>query len=234
MVYPLTPLESQMSSRSFLDHLLQTAQSGLKQVGVVEPRGGEGNGVTLSDFGRGSLAGGALGLLLGSGRGSGLIKVGGLAALGVMAYKAYGQWQDERSSSATSAAAAPAALTAPTEKQANALLSALVAAAKADGHVDERERGLIAQGLQQAGAAPELQRWLEAELAKPLDPLQVASAVDSPELASEVYLLSRTVIEQPTFMEQAYLDGLAQALALEPGLRQRLDVQSAAITQAIS
>jgi uncharacterized membrane protein YebE (DUF533 family) len=234
MVYPLTPLESQMSSRSFLDHLLQTAQSGLKQVGVVEPRGGEGNGVTLSDFGRGSLAGGALGLLLGSGRGSGLLKVGGLAALGVMAYKAYGQWQDERGSSATSAAAAPAALTAPTEKQANALLSALVAAAKADGHVDERERGLIAQGLQQAGAAPELQRWLEAELAKPLDPLKVASAVDSPELASEVYLLSRTVIEQPTFMEQAYLDGLAQALALEPGLRQRLDVQSAAITQAIS
>ncbi|MDP1698919.1 MAG: tellurite resistance TerB family protein [Xanthomonadaceae bacterium] len=224
-----------MSSRSFLDHLLQTAQSGLKQVGVVEPRGGEGNGVTLSDFGRGSLAGGALGLLLGSGRGSGLLKVGGLAALGVMAYKAYGQWQDERGSSATSAAAAaPAALTAPTEKQANALLSALVAAAKADGHVDERERGLIAQGLQQAGAAPELQRWLEAELAKPLDPLQVASAVDSPELASEVYLLSRTVIEQPTFMEQAYLDGLAQALTLEPGLRQRLDVQSAAITQSIS
>lgn len=221
-----------MSSRSFLDHLLQTAQSGLKQVGMVKPRDGESGGMALSDFGRGSLAGGALGLLLGSGRGGGLLKVGGLAALGVMAYKAYGQWQQEQSGNATptAAGATPPALSAPTENQANALLSALVAAAKADGHVDERERELIARGLQQAGAQPELQRWLEAELAKPLDPRQVANAVDSPELASEVYLLSRTVIEQPGFMEQAYLDGLAQALALAPDLRRRLDAQSAAIT----
>lgn len=215
-----------MSSRSFLDHLLQTAQSGLKQVGVAKPR--DGGGIGLSDFGRGSLAGGALGLLLGSGRGGGLLKAGGLAALGVMAYKAYGQWQREQGANADSATA-PAALAAPSEHQAGALLTALVAAAKADGHVDERERGLIAQGLQQAGAQPELQRWLDEELAKPLDPQQVARAVDSPQLASEVYLLSRTVIGQPSFMEQAYLDGLAQALALEPGLRQRLDAQSAAI-----
>src|SRR3546814_2685257 len=121
-----------------------------------------------------------------------------------MAYKAYGQWQKEKKGgAATTAGAAPAALTAPTESQANVLLRALVAAAKADGHVDERERGLITQGMQQAGAQPELQRWLEAELAKPLDPKQVASTVDSPELASEVYLLSRAVIEQPSFMERS-------------------------------
>lgn len=217
-----------MSSRSFLDHLLQTAQSGLKEVGVVKER--EGGGLGLSDFGRGSLAGGALGLLLGSGRGGGLLKAGGLAALGMMAYKAYGQWQQEQAGNTTAAVSPPAALAAPSEHHANVLLTALVAAAKADGHVDERERGLIAQGLQQAGAQPELQRWLDEELAKPLDPRQVARAVDSPELASQVYLLSRAVIERPTFMEQAYLDGLAQALALEPGLRQRLDAQSAAMT----
>src|SRR3546814_15839413 len=50
---PLFTLESSMSSRSFLDHLLQTAQSGLKQVGVVKPRDDGGKGVSLSDFGRG-------------------------------------------------------------------------------------------------------------------------------------------------------------------------------------
>src|SRR3546814_19556626 len=100
-----------MSSRSFLDHLLQTAQSGLKQVGVVKPRDDGGKGVSLSDFGRGSLAGGALGMLLGSGRGSGLPQVGGLAALGVMADKASGQWQEEKhGGAATPDGAAPAAL----------------------------------------------------------------------------------------------------------------------------
>lgn len=192
-----------------------------------------------STMGKGAIAGGLLGVLLsGSARrliGSG-VKVGGAALIGGLAYKAYTDWQQGKPAADDS----PVALPKPEgafeidDDFAERLLQAMVAAAKADGHVDERERGLIAQGLQQAGAAPELQRWLEAELAKPLDPLQVASAVDSPELASEVYLLSRTVIEQPTFMEQAYLDGLAQALALEPGLRQRLDVQSAAITQSIS
>src|SRR3546814_2662685 len=122
--------------------------SDLKQVGVVKPRDDGGKGVSLSDFGRGSLAGGALGLLLGSGRGSGLLKVGGLAALGVMAYKAYGQWQEEKNGgAATTAGAAPAALTAPTESQANVLLSALVAAAKADGHVRSEEHTSELQSL---------------------------------------------------------------------------------------
>src|SRR3546814_11364483 len=119
-----------------------------------------------------------------------------------MAYKAYGQWQEEKNGgAATTAGAAPAALTAPTESQANVLLSALVAAAKADGHVDERERGLITQGMQQAGAQPELQRWLEAALAKPLDPKQVASTVDSHAMASEVYLLSRAEIGRASCRE---------------------------------
>src|SRR3546814_8000335 len=90
-----------------------------------------------------------------------------------MAYKAYGQWQEEKNGgAATTAGAAPAALTAPTESQANVLLSALVAAAKADGHVDERERGLITQGKQQGGAQPVLQRGLDAVLAKLQDTKQ--------------------------------------------------------------
>lgn len=225
-----------MSSRSFLDHLLQTAQSGLKQVGVVDQR--QNGGIGLTDFGRGSLMGGALGLLLGRGRGGGtLLKYGGLAALGVAAYKAYGQWQQEKTHdsaipSAPTSTNTPKALAAPSEQQADALLRALVAAAKADGHVDERERALIAQGLQQAGAHAELQRWLDEELARPLDPQHVAASVDAPELASEVYLLSRAVIGEPGYMERAYLDGLAQALKLAPELRQRLEDQASAMAHA--
>lgn len=218
-----------MNSKSFLDHLLKTAQSTLTQTGIAKT--GPGGGLSLGDVGKGALAGGALGMLLGRGRmGGRLVKVGGLAALGMMAYKAYGEYQKDRAGAA--AAAEPQTvdrLPAPAaEHHSQVLLRALVAAAKADGHVDERERDLIAQGLRQSGAEGELQAWLERELAKPLDPLDVAAGVDSPELASEVYLLSLAVVEQQNFMEKAYLDGLAQALKLDPSLRSRLDAQAGA------
>jgi uncharacterized membrane protein YebE (DUF533 family) len=218
-----------MNSKGFLDHLLQTAQSTLTQSGIAKssPTGG----MSLGDVGKGALAGGALGLLLGRGRmGGRMVKMGGLAALGMMAYKAYGAYQQDKAGSAgglvepqtVDRLPAPAA-----EHHSQVLLAALVAAAKADGHVDARERELIEQGLAQSGADAEMKAWLESELAKPLDPLDVAAGVDSPELASEVYLLSLAVVEEQNFMEKAYLDGLAQALQLDPALRQRLDAQAA-------
>lgn len=217
-----------MNSKNFLDHLLTGAKQTLTQTGVA--KSGADGGVSISDLGKGALAGGALGMLLGRGRmGGSLVKMGGLAALGMMAYKAYGSYQQDKAGA--SAAASPPQtvdrLPAPAaEHHSQVLLSALVAAAKADGHVDARERELIEQGLKQAGADAELEAWLHAELAKPLDPLDVAAAVDSPELASEVYLLSLAVVEQQNFMEKAYLDGLAQALKLDPALRLRLEAQA--------
>lgn len=221
-----------MNSKSFLDQLLKTAQSTLTQTGVAKQ--GPDGGLSISDLGKGALAGGALGMLLGRGRmGGKLVKYGGLAALGVMAYKAYGAWQQEKAKTGSAPAVAEPQtvdrLPAPAaEHHSQVLLAALVAAAKADGHVDARERELIEQGLKQAGADTELDAWLQRELAKPLDPLDVAGRVDSPELASEVYLLSLAVIEEQNFMEKAYLDGLAQALKLEPGLRQQLELQAKA------
>jgi uncharacterized membrane protein YebE (DUF533 family) len=69
---------------------------------------------------------------------------GGLAALGVLAYKAYGNWQ---AGQGTAPKREPQTLdrlpTAQVEQHSQAILKALVAAAKADGHIDERERELI-------------------------------------------------------------------------------------------
>ncbi len=218
-----------MNSKSFLDHLLSGAQQTLIQTGIA--RTSADGGLSISELGKGALAGGALGMLLGRGRmGGGLVKMGGLAALGMMAYKAYGSYQQDKTGAAatTSQPQTVDRLPAPAaEHHSQVLLSALVAAAKADGHVDARERELIGQGLKRAGADAELEAWLHAELAKPLDPVDVAAAVDSPELASEVYLLSLAVVEQQNFMEKAYLDGLAKALKLEPALRLRLEAQAA-------
>ena len=71
----------------------------------------------------------------------------------------------------------------------------------------------------------ELQRWLHAELNKPLDPSDVARAAHSPEIAAEMYIASVMMVDEENFMEKAYLDELARQLELEPGLKAELEKQ---------
>ncbi len=234
-----------MSAKGFLDQLLRTAQSTLESGGLAQRR--PDGGLSPSDFGKGALTGGALGLLLGNKRvrklGGSAVKYGGLAALGALAYKAYGDWQASQASAQSapqgqpvppppppaqighSVERLPAAL--PDDPRSLALLSAIVAAAKADGHVDAAERARIEDGLGRLADAEGLRGWLQAELAKPLDPAQIAALADTPELAAEVYMTSVVMVDEQSFMERAYLDELARQLALAPELKARLEQQVA-------
>lgn len=214
--------------------LEQLFKSGL---GLIEGQRGGGRSLDLRQFGGGAAAGGVLGLLLGSKRGRSLggkaLKVGSLAALGVLAYKAYQSWQSQQQPAsgpggAGAAATATPQLPAPAEElRSQALLRAMVGAAKSDGHLDERERGLLDAELERLQAEPELRRWLNTELARPLDPAQVAQAASSPELASEMYLASLLMVDETSFMERAYLEELARQLRLPQGLKEALEAQAA-------
>lgn len=213
-----------MNTHGFLDQLLKTAQQS-----VGDLTGGKGIG---GDFGKGALAGGALGLLLGNRRvrkmGGKVAMYGGLAAVGALAYKAYGDWKQQQAG-AGAASAAPqtfdALPPAEIESHSQAILKALIAAAKADGHVDDRERQVIEGEFSRLDAAPEVRQWLQAELQKPLDPAEVARAASSPEMASEMYLASLLAVDEQNFMERAYLDELARQLKLDDGLKTRLEQQ---------
>ncbi|MBN8213224.1 MAG: tellurite resistance TerB family protein [Xanthomonadales bacterium] len=213
-----------MKTQGFLDQLLKTAQQS-----VGDLTGGKGIG---GDFGKGALAGGALGLLLGNRRvrkmGGKVAMYGGLAAVGALAYKAYGDWKQQQGG-AGAASAAPqtfdALPPAEIESHSQAILKALIAAAKADGHVDDRERQVIEGEFSRLDAAPEVRQWLQAELQKPLDPAEVARAASSPEMASEMYLASLLAVDEQNFMERAYLDELARQLKLDEGLKARLEQQ---------
>lgn len=213
-----------MKTQGFLDQLLKTAQQS-----VGDLTGGKGIG---GDFGKGALAGGALGLLLGNRRvrkmGGKVAMYGGLAAVGALAYKAYGDWKQQQGG-AGAASAAPqtfdALPPAEIESHSQAILKALIAAAKADGHVDDRERQVIEGEFSRLDAAPEVRQWLQAELQKPLDPAEVARAATTPEMASEMYLASLLAVDEQNFMERAYLDELARQLKLDEGLKARLEQQ---------
>ncbi|MET1068884.1 MAG: tellurite resistance TerB family protein [Pseudomonas prosekii] len=242
-----------MNTRGLLDQLLKSGQDLLQKKagahsqkpsggalggsvggalgGLLGGSGGSGGlGGLLSGAGGGALAAGAMGLLMGNNKvrnASGKVALyGGLAALGVIAYKAYGNWQAQQGAATkvepqTVDRVPPAQV----EQHSQAILKALVAAAKADGHVDERERALIEGEFTKLDNDQELQHWLHAELNKPLDPTDVARAASTPEIAAEMYIASVMLVDEENFMEKSYLDELARQLKLEPGLKLELEKQ---------
>lgn len=221
-----------MNTRGLLDQLLKSGQELLnKQSGAAKPAAGGGNlGGLLSGVGGGALGAGALGMLLGSKKarkyGGKVLTYAGLAALGVLAYKAYGNWQAQQGAGQQAEPRTLDRLPAEqAEQHSQAVLRALVAAAKSDGHIDERERTLIEGEFTRLDSDRELQQWLHAELNKPLDPAEVARAAQTPEMAAEMYLASVMMVDQENFMERAYLDELARQLQLDPALRQELENQ---------
>ena len=234
-----------MNTRGLLDQLLKSGQDLLQnKAGGSQNKsaagglggllggssGGGGLGGLLSGAGGGALAAGAMGLLLGSKKarnvGGKVAVYGGLAALGVLAYKAYGNWNAQKG---TAPQGEPQTLDrlppAQVELHSQAILKALVAAAKADGHIDDRERQLIEGEFTKLDNDQELQHWPHAELNKPLDPADVARAASTPEMAAEMYIASVMLVDEESFMEKSYLDELARQLKLEPGLKVELEKQ---------
>ena len=241
-----------MITRGLLDQLLKSGQDLMQQKSAGSSAGGSAGGLggalggllggagkggqggdlgtLLKGAGGGALAAGALGMLLGnkSARkmGGKALTYGGLAALGVVAYKAYSNWQAQQANAPQTEPQTLDRLPAPqAELHSQAILKALVGAAKADGHVDARERQLIEGELVKLTSDGELQHWLQAELNKPLDPAEIARAASTPEMAAEMYIASVLMVDEEHFMERAYLEELARQLKLDPALKAELEAQ---------
>ncbi|EGU30385.1 tellurite resistance TerB family protein [Vibrio scophthalmi] len=184
---------------------------------------------SLKTLGAGAVGGGLVGLLMGSKKskkmgakiGKNALKVGGAAALGALAYKVYNDWQGKQSSSATSNE--PFDQNQPIHSQ--LIIKAMIAAAKADGHVDNDEMAQIDAAIEQSGGDQHLRELIQQELNKPLDPIQIARLASTPQQAAEIYLASLLVVDEQNFMEKAYLQELAKQLKLDPEVTQQLEMQ---------
>lgn len=231
-----------MNTSRILDQLLKSGQgtgqdSSWQSKNDNSPLGGLGDllsgsglGGMLSGFGGGVVTGGALGLLLGNKKarkiGGKVAMYGGLAALGVIAYKAYSNYQAQKGQTAQRDPQTIDRLPTPQiEEHSVAILKALVAASKADGHVDAKERQLLDQELGKFSNDMELRRWFESELNKPLDPAEVARAAKTPEMAAEMYIASVLMVDDENFMERSYLEELARQLKIDPALKGELEAQ---------
>jgi len=243
-----------IDAQKLLDQFLGNAGSGERR-DIGERRGGDDLMGRLGELsgGLGGMAGGAAmgglaAILLGSKGGrklaGGALKLGGMAVLGGIAYKAYRDWQASKGMQSTvppdprgmkDVTPPPEGtpfLPAP-ERQRNelglALLRAMIAAAKSDGHIDAAEQQKIFGRIDAMQLGPEEKAFLMDELAKPLDIDSVVRAATTPEIAVEIYAASVLAIDPDDPSEQAYLSMLASRLKLDPDLKSRVEAEIAKV-----
>lgn len=233
-----------MSLQQMLQQILQSGQSALKQGQGQLNSSGLGKKISeqAGGFGGGAVVGGVLGVLLGNKKfrkmGGSMAAYGGAAALGALAIKVYQNWQEQNAGQQSTPSPvqaippAPLPLAAPqqADTHAMAILTALVSASKADGHIGDAERELIEAEINKMAAPEQARHWLSQELLKPVDPQAVAQLAQTPEMAAEIYLASVIAIDEQSYMERAYLEELARLLSLPDSLRKSLDNQVQALT----
>lgn len=134
----------------------------------------------------------------------------------------------ESNTAAGSAGFGSNTLPAPAQNQlGTAVLTAMIAAAKADGHVDQAESQKIFGQMEQAGLSAEEKAFLLGELAKPLNIEDVAKHAATPEVAAQLYTASAIVIDEANDQERNYLGMLAQRLNIPQGFIDQLHAQMA-------
>ncbi len=199
----------------------------------------------------GGVAGGAAVSMLTSksGRklGKNALKLGGVAAVGALAFAAYKRYNNSGQADSAVAAdssavsteelsAAPAGsafMPAENDQAANdelglILVRAMIAAARADGKLDAQESQAVFQKIEELGLDSESKNLLVQEMGHSVDVDAIINSANSPEIAAEIYIASLLAIDVDNAAEKAYLAMLAARLQLPAQLVTELDNQVAA------
>ncbi|MCS6855467.1 MAG: tellurite resistance TerB family protein [Elioraea sp.] len=216
-----------IDAKSLLDRFLGagTAERAAGALGAAHERlaqAGVPGGLAGAAAGAGLIA-----LLLG-GKAGKVARYGGAAALGALAYRAWQNWQQQKAATAPPALSAegfaPERLTAADGQPfALALIRTMIAAAKADGHIDSEESRRIVEAIDKSGLGAEEKAFLFRAMGEPADAAALARLAATREQAAELWLAARLAAVPDHPAERAFLDQLADRLGLEPDLRDALE-----------
>ena len=205
-----------MNLNSLLNQVLNTVQKG-----SGKPAAGSND--LLGSLGKGALAASLVSMLLKKKNTGSLVKVGSMAALGMVAYKAYQNWQQNNPAQSAPQQSAFEPIGQAAEEHSRIVLRTMIAAAASDGLIDEAEKQLIEQ---ESGEDTAIARWLVAEYAAPATVADIAREVGGNHaLAAEVYLAARVVCGELSRKEIVFLAQLAAALQLDDQLVDKLEQQ---------
>jgi uncharacterized membrane protein YebE (DUF533 family) len=193
--------------------------------------------INNNQLGAGAVLGGLGAILLGTRTGRsitvGPTKLGALALIGGLAYKALQNYQQGRPIH-SGEAASPLA-TAPngsgfesgavTNGAAQLYIRGMIAAAAADGRIDEAEQKKIIYGLKQAGLDAEAEEFLARELNNPATVEDLVQTVGSEAEAVQLYTAARIAIDLDTAEEHEFLVSLARGLGIDEALASHIDAQ---------
>lgn len=198
-------------------------------------------------FAGGAAAGTLAGLLLGTGAGRKIagtaVQVGGLAAIGGLAYVALRNFQQGKPvvqgtindvTSLLGMGQAPggyAEAGGTIEDTAEILLRAMVAAAYADGEMSPDERAMIVGQLDSMGLGQAEKSFLDGVLAAPVSIKIIAASCTTDEMKAQAYIAAHLGMNVDTAAEAQFLRDFARLLGLEASLTAHLD-QAAAEAKA--
>ena len=199
------------------------------------PEAGPERDELLKKVGAGVAATGMLAVLLGTKKGrktlSPVIKVGSLAALGALGYKAYQNWQKQNGQTEFDLSEFQGNVDEASEKKRSiAILRAMVGASKSDGQIDEAEHAVITGQIKAAGIETAATSVLLEEMGKDSDAARIAELSDSPAMSVELYLASLLVTGQKNDAEKSYLSDLAKNLNLAPDLVNELHREASLVS----
>jgi uncharacterized membrane protein YebE (DUF533 family) len=115
-----------------------------------------------------------------------------------------------------------------------ALVRAMIAAAKADGHIDAREQSQLFARIEELQLDADAKAFIFDELGRPANLDAIAALPNGPEQAAEIWLASRLAIDPDDVREKAYMSALAAKLRLPPELLNQLEQQASAASAAVA
>ncbi|SCX27573.1 Inner membrane protein YebE [Agrobacterium sp. DSM 25558] len=222
-------------AKKLLDQFLGSNVPGLS--GSVRDRAGQATQIAKNNpMKAGAIAAAIFGTKTGRKLAGNAAAVGGIAAIAGLGYLAYKNYQSGQKPEAVqqpqpTQALLPPPVDSPFHPQSETLsnnfalilVQAMIAAAKADGHIDEAERARIMEKVQVSELDSEAGAFIEKELADPLDINALVAAAKTEEQKVELYTASRLTIEPDSRAERGYLDLLAGRLGLPDALVEHIE-----------
>ncbi len=174
---------------------------------------------------KGAVAGGALAVLLGAGRGGlgSVARVGAAAMIGSVASRAYSDYKAGKPpldaiGDALGLPEGTLSGSGPADDLAARCLRAMISAARADGKVTQAERAKIVEQMEVLGLPDEAKALIDEELGLPPDVSRIAALARDEEEATQIYTASLMVVDPQGPAEKAWLEALAGAMKLDQAL----------------
>lgn len=209
-----------LDAKKILTDLFQSRNSS-----ETDSQNGNAPKPSTTNFSVGDLLGGLFG---GNEKGNileGLIKGGGLATVASVAFNAIKNFQNQDESANKKMDLTDLGQTGSDHNGdfALTLVRAMIQAAKADGHVDDKERKLISNKINESGIDQKTAEFLMEELEKPVDIDALLSNVNTDEQKTEIYVASRMTLDPNKPKNREYLDNLLAKLNLPDSLKQHIE-----------